>query len=93
MLIAGFAHVHLAVHHAGQDVKPAHIDGFGGVGAREIADGGDAAFPHGDIGDAEAVMIDKRAALQDEIICFGHARPFRPEFSGVPRARSSVAAS
>ena len=71
---ARLAHVHVAVDDARQHVQAAAIDDLGG-GAGQLADPGDAAAGNGDITDAFAVVIDDRAALEDQVVAFRHNNP------------------
>ncbi len=69
---ARLAEMHMAVDHARQHVQAEAIDHLAGRCARKIADGREAAVPDADIADALAVLVDDGAALEDEVVGFGH---------------------
>src|SRR4051812_3052733 len=58
--------MHVAVDHAGQDVQAAAIDDLGRRRA-DIADCCDPAARNGEISLALAVLVDDRAALENEV--------------------------
>ena len=68
---AGLAHVHVAVDHARQHMQAAAVDHLGG-GRADIADRGDPAAGNGQIAHALAVLVDDRAALQDQVVAARH---------------------
>ena len=57
----------LAVDHAGKDGEAAGVERLAGVRLGEVADGGEAAVPDADIGEAAAGVADHLAAAHDEI--------------------------
>ena len=69
---AGLAKMHVAVDHARQEMQAAAVDHFGGRGAREVADGGKTAAADAEIAGALAVLVDDGAALEDQVVGFGH---------------------
>ena len=63
--------MHLAVDHPRQHVQPAAIDHLGG-GRPDVADGGDATAGDGNIAHALAVLVDDRAAFEDQVVFARH---------------------
>ncbi len=71
---ARLAEMHLAVDHARQQMQAAAVDHLAGRGARQIADGREAAGANAEIAHALAVVVDDGAALEDQIVGFGHVK-------------------
>ena len=68
--------MHLRVDHAGQKVQAMTVDALARRGEREVAHFGDTAVDDSDIAQAGAIVVDDRAAGQDEIECAGHVTAF-----------------
>ncbi len=64
---ARLAEMHLRVDDAGQNMQAATVDRLTGRGARQIADFGDLAVAKADVARALAVLIDERAAGEDDV--------------------------
>jgi hypothetical protein len=64
--------MHLGVDDAGQDMEVAGVHKLGGSGSIETADGGNAPCNDADVALADAVMVDDSAALDQDIVMFGH---------------------
>ena len=64
--------MHLAVDHARQDVEPPAIEPAARRCLLKIADLHDAAIANADVSLALPVMIDDRAACQDEVVGCRH---------------------
>ena len=69
----GFAKMDLGVDHARQQVQPPAIDHLAGRSPRQIADGRETAAANAEVAQAFAVMVDDRAAFEDQIVAVGHA--------------------
>jgi len=69
----GLAKMDLGVDHPGQQVQPAAINHLAGGSLRQIADGGETAGTHAEVTQAFAVMVDDRAAFEDQVVAIGHA--------------------
>ncbi len=67
MLEAGLPEMDLAVDHPRQDMEPGRVDGLARDAFGDVADGGDAAIPHADIGKPLARVIDEGAAFENEV--------------------------
>ena len=66
------AEMHLAVDHARQDVQAGAVDDFAGGATRQVADRRNAPGDDADITPAGTVMIDHRAARQDQVVGLRH---------------------
>jgi hypothetical protein len=75
MLEPRLAEMHLAVDDPRKDVQPATVDRFGGGCLAEIADDGDAPAIDAYVATALTIVVDHRAACQDEVVGRGHADP------------------
>ena len=73
---AGLAEMHLGIHHAGQQVQAAAVDHLAGGGTCEIADRRKTVGANADIAQGHAVMVDHGAALEDQVVGFGHSGAF-----------------
>ncbi len=67
--------VGVGVDEAGTDHLAGGVDGLGGVGARQVADGGDAALGDADVGayPGGARAVDHRAARDEQVVHGGEA--------------------
>ena len=64
--------MNVAVDDAGQDMQALAVDDLAGGGARQVADGRNAAAAEAEIAQALAVVVDHGAALEDQVVGFGH---------------------
>ncbi len=76
VLEPGLAEMHLRVDHARQHVQASGIDGLGGLGRGQAADGGDPAVFNADIGEAFPGMVDEGGAFDEEIEALGQGFTF-----------------
>jgi hypothetical protein len=63
--------MNLGVDDAGQDMEAGGIDDLPRHAFADVADRGDAASPHANIGEALAGMIDEGPAFEDKVEGFG----------------------
>ena len=77
---ARLAQMHMAVDHARQHVQAPAVDHLGG-GRSDIADRGDPAAGDGQIAHALAVLVDDRAALQDQVVAARHPHLHQFQFA------------
>ena len=69
---AGLAEMNVTVDHARQQMQAAAVDDVAGRGARQVADGGEAAAADADVAQALAVVVDHGAALEDQVVGLSH---------------------
>ena len=69
---ARLAEMHLGVDHARQQMQVAAFDHLGRRGVRKVADGRESAAPDAEIAQSFPVLVDDGAALEDQVVGFGH---------------------
>ena len=71
---AGLAEMHLGVDDAGQEVEAAGVDLFARARAGEVADRADSPAGDADVAHPDAVVVDQRAAFDEEVVGVRHGR-------------------
>src|SRR5690606_33828725 len=72
--IAGLAEMHLGADHAWQDMQARGLDRLSSRGAPKIANRGDFTFSNSKGALGRAILIDDRAAFDDQVIGGGHSK-------------------
>ena len=65
--------MHLGVDDAGQHGQAGRVEHLAGRGLAEVADGGDPAAAHADVGQAAPGMVHHLAAAHDQVEGLSHA--------------------
>ena len=68
----GLAEVDLGVDDARQDGQARGVEHLAGRGLRQVADGGDLAAAHADVGQAAARVVHHLAAADDQVVGLSH---------------------
>ena len=92
-LQARLAEVDLGVDDAGQHGQARGVEHLAGRGLAEVADGGDLAVAHADVGQAAAGVVHHLAAADDQVEGLSHWRPLLRARVGLGQRAVAAAAS